>query len=194
MWTVDDCSDGDNHVVRVPRYGEVADYIRVFKRHHLSSGQAIFFMTGICYRRYPDLVALIHASGYLIGNHTYSHAVLPSALDPGDEIDRGPHDSRYFRPPYGKHNAEIDRLIAERGFVLLQWDVTAADSGLGGLANSCDRILQSLMTLRPIAGRLPVVDLHMYNPLSPAAVDAYLSGRSRCDGPEGSHSRHGRLR
>lgn len=180
MWTVDDCPDGDNHQVRMPLQGTLGNFIRVFSRHHLAAGQVVFFMTGVCYRRHPDLVRRIHQSGYLIGNHTYSHANLKLAPDPGAEIDGGPHESRYFRPPYGAHNDRIDAMIARRGLVLLQWDLTGADSGLGGLANSCDQILQSLLRIRPIPGRLPVVDLHMYNPLSPFAVDAYLSGDPRC--------------
>lgn len=169
LWTFDDCEYGQQ--------GIVARYVQVLKAHAVS--QAIFFMTGQCFYSRPDLVNSIRQAGYSIGNHTLSHADLTklSVADINYQIVNGPPGARYFRPPYGARNATVDARIAAYGYTEMLWNASGGDSGSEGLKRSCSRILQDLVsTVRPNG----VVLLHMFNPNSPVALEAYLSGKGSC--------------
>ncbi len=169
LWTFDDCEYGQQ--------GIVGRFIQVLKSHGI--GSAIFFMTGQCFYSRPDLVNAIRQAGYSIGNHTLSHADLTklSVADINYQIVNGPPGARYFRPPYGARNATVGVRIAAYGYTEMLWTASGGDSGAEGLKRSCSRILQDLVsTIRPNG----VVLLHMFNPNSPGAVEAYLSGKGSC--------------
>lgn len=171
LWTFDDCEDN-------VQQGVVASYIANLKKHSIA--KAVFFMTGNCYYSRPDLVKMIEASGYMIGNHTKDHADLTklTAAQIDAEIKGGPPHTKYFRPPFGAHNALVDARVKAAGLVLLIWGASGGDSGNEGLTRSCDRILEDLVHT---ADPGDAVLLHMYNPNSPQAMDAYLSGKPNCE-------------
>lgn len=171
LWTFDDCEDH-------PGQGVVASYINFLKKHQIA--RAIFFMTGDCYYSRPDLVRLIQTNGYVIGNHTKDHADLTkltvSQIDA--EIKGGPPHTKYFRPPYGSHNNLVDERVKIAGMTMLIWGASGGDSGIEGKTRSCDRILEDLVhTTDPGDAVL----LHMHNPNSPLAMNAYLSGKPNCE-------------
>lgn len=169
LWTFDDCEYGQQ--------GIVARFVQVLKSQGI--GSAIFFMTGQCFYSRQDLVNTIRQAGYSIGNHTLSHADLTklSVAEINYQIVNGPPGARYFRPPYGARNATVDARIAAYGYIEMLWTASGGDSGAEGLKRSCSRILQDLVsTIRPNG----VVLLHMFNPNSPGALEAYLSGKGSC--------------
>ena len=79
--------------------------IEILERH---GAQGTFFMRGEAAARHPDLVRRVAEGGHDVGNHTWSHPVLPRL--PGRERRRemracqdvieAHNRSRLFRPPY----------------------------------------------------------------------------------------------
>jgi peptidoglycan/xylan/chitin deacetylase (PgdA/CDA1 family) len=169
LWTFDDCEYGTR--------GNVAQILVVLRAHKIQ--RAIFFMTGDCYNARPDLVALVKNAGYEIGNHTKTHADLTklSEKDIAAEIEGGPPGTTEFRPPYGAVNAAVLSVASRYGYTqVMLWSASGGDSSDGG-RRTCNRILEDLRgTVRPGA----IVLLHMFIPTTPAALNAYLSGKSNC--------------
>src|SRR4029077_7723043 len=74
---------------------------------------ATFFLVGSRAAAYPDLVRMELTSGMEIGNHTWSHASLPTlslgsqerqlerTTDELDGLEFPPSKVNLFRPPYG---------------------------------------------------------------------------------------------
>ncbi len=98
---------------------------------------ATFFLVGRNVDQYPDLARSIVSSGSEVGNHSYAHPRLV-ALDP--------HDVRtelllaqsailratgvwpvYFRPPYGKINRRVERIVRSIGLRTVLWTALARD-------------------------------------------------------------------
>jgi peptidoglycan/xylan/chitin deacetylase (PgdA/CDA1 family) len=75
-----------------------------------------------------------------VGNHTWSHPYLNriSLIEVRDQIQRnadflrntyGSDGAPYFRPPFGVHNADIDRVAADLGYpTITLWSGTVGDS------------------------------------------------------------------
>src|SRR5246500_5262906 len=75
----------------------------------------------------PALRPMVDSGQLQLGNHTWSHPditrIAPGAV--ADQIRRnadflrntyGVDGTPYFRPPYGVHNADIDRIAADQGY------------------------------------------------------------------------------
>ncbi len=83
---------------------------------------------------------LVESGQVQMGNHTWSHPHLNriglSAV--ADQMRRnadflrntyGTDGSPFFRPPYGMHNADIDRVAADQGFTsITMWSADIGDS------------------------------------------------------------------
>ncbi len=89
----------------------------------------------------PALRPLVDSGQVQMANHTWSHPRL-NRLSLGavaDQIRRnadflqntyGTDGSPFFRPPYGVHNADIDRVAAEAGYTFItMWSGDVGDSG-----------------------------------------------------------------
>ncbi len=113
--------------------------------------RATIFVTGRFAEEFPDLVRQAAADGHEIGNHTFTHPHLTTWAEnhrhdtrPGvtrerlcDELRRtaaaieaavGRPPSRFWRAPYGEHNAEIRAWAAELGLVHVDWTHADHDS------------------------------------------------------------------
>ncbi len=87
--------------------------------------------------RNAKLVAEILRNGHAIGNHTYTHPLLPklaaAAID--DEIDTtqnlleavAPAHAPLFRPPYGARNDLVLAEVADRGLRSVLWNIDSRD-------------------------------------------------------------------
>jgi peptidoglycan-N-acetylglucosamine deacetylase len=88
----------------------------------------------------PALRPLVDSGQIQLGNHTWSHPYL-TRLGLGavaDQIRRnaeflrntyGVDGTPYFRPPYGVHTVEIDRVAAELGYTIItMWSASIGDS------------------------------------------------------------------
>lgn len=88
----------------------------------------------------PALRPMVDAGQVQVANHTWSHPNLSrmnsTAVD--DQIRRnadflrntfGTDGTPFFRPPFGAHNADIDRVAADQGYsTITMWSGTVGDS------------------------------------------------------------------
>ncbi|WP_291056622.1 polysaccharide deacetylase family protein [Herbiconiux sp.] len=131
-WTVDD--------------GSNAEVIRLYTEFAAASGTRLTYFLNGSYSGWSenaDLLRPLVQSGQIqLGNHTFDHADLTKLSDAGviDQLQRN-HDfilrtygvdaRPYFRPPFGYHDARVDRLAASIGYTCpVLWYGTLSDSGL----------------------------------------------------------------
>ncbi|GAB7071508.1 polysaccharide deacetylase family protein [Mycobacterium hodleri] len=122
------------------------------------------------------LQPMVASSQIQLGNHTWSHphitTISPAALT--DQISRnadflrqtyGVDGTPYFRPPYGQHDADTDRVAAEHGYTTITlWSAEIGDSrpiGEGAMISNAHRsllaqqIVLAHANLPPISHVLP---------------------------------------
>jgi peptidoglycan/xylan/chitin deacetylase (PgdA/CDA1 family) len=124
--------DGPN-----PRHTE--DLMGVLERH---GARATFLVIGRWVEREPDLVRSLSAAGHALGNHTWSHPIMPlrssSAIHEELRLCREAVESagvqfsrvdggELMRPPYGRRRPGTLRAIRDSGYVPLLWSITCYD-------------------------------------------------------------------
>ncbi len=98
---------------------------------------ATFFMIGGKVTLYPEAAREVSASGFPIGNHTFSHNALNKAAEEGisQEID-GASDvmsqvmnaqTTWLRPPYGAVSPLLKTVVEAKGYRLVRWNVDSRD-------------------------------------------------------------------
>jgi peptidoglycan/xylan/chitin deacetylase (PgdA/CDA1 family) len=124
--------DDGPHPVQTPKV------LDVLRRHNV---KAMFFLIGKNAEAYPDIVRQIVADGHLVGNHTYSHQgkfsvfsakKIKEELEKTDDILRKITGKKveYFRPPFGITNSRIGRVVRERGYKVIGWNIRSYDTSL----------------------------------------------------------------
>jgi peptidoglycan/xylan/chitin deacetylase (PgdA/CDA1 family) len=100
-------------------------------------GRLTFFVVGTWLERDPQIIKLMQKRGHQIGNHTYEHVDLTKQSE--DKIrwqlghtndiivKQGGAKPTFMRPPYGSHNALVDRICAELGLKVVLWDIDTDD-------------------------------------------------------------------
>jgi peptidoglycan/xylan/chitin deacetylase (PgdA/CDA1 family) len=122
--------------------------LKILRRAHLP---ATFFVVGRNVATYkPGLIAE-KAYGAPIGNHTWSHPVLPSLKYPDqrDQLATTSHairsvtgdPVRFFRPPYGAHDKATDKIARNFGMPIILWNVDSQDS-LGANSKKISRLVK----------------------------------------------------
>jgi peptidoglycan/xylan/chitin deacetylase (PgdA/CDA1 family) len=159
--TFDDCGTPPVQVVRI------LDVLRDY------GVKAIFFTTGVCVERYPEVFDRVVAEDHLIGNHTYSHLNLTkiSLEDARSEIANGPPQARggFWRPPYAAHNPQIDAVAVELGYTLMMWNIDSSD----WRGRSADEITSTVLSgARPGA----IVLMHVEGAHTAEALPAIIDG------------------
>lgn len=96
--------------------------------------KATFFMLGQQVKAHPELTKDIQSRGHEIGNHSWSHPVLPSLPDERikEEVlntnaiikETLGEEPTVFRPPYGAVN---DKVRAHLTHPVIMWDVDTLD-------------------------------------------------------------------
>jgi peptidoglycan-N-acetylglucosamine deacetylase len=118
----------------------------------------MFFLQGSWAQEHPELVERITQSGHIIGNHTYSHALLLPLDDRAatEEIQRGV-PSKWLRPPEGRYNKRIRALAARLGYKICYWTIDSRD----WTGASADTMRHTILTeLQPGA----VILFHLHGP------------------------------
>jgi peptidoglycan/xylan/chitin deacetylase (PgdA/CDA1 family) len=107
--------------------------LKVLDKHKI---KATFFVIGKHCALCSDVLKKTSAAGHRIANHTYNHPDLRklSAARIRDEIKRteaiiAPHvkGEKIIRPPYGAHNADVDRVLNDLGYRIVIWNVDTVD-------------------------------------------------------------------
>ena len=103
------------------------------------NAKATFFCIGENVAKYPELFKKLKTEGHTIGNHTYNHlnGWHTSTKDYIENVElceitlhkNGLHSSekKFFRPPYGKVKPRQFKLLKQRGYQIIMWDVLSAD-------------------------------------------------------------------
>jgi peptidoglycan/xylan/chitin deacetylase (PgdA/CDA1 family) len=127
-----------------------------------------FFLTGEFMKKYPEMVRRIVQQGHEVGNHTWSHPRLTTVAQNNRQETRagmtreklrseltrtadyffqltGRPMAKYWRAPFGEHNAEIRAWAAELGYRHIGWTVANGQSldALDWVADKKEKIYQS---------------------------------------------------
>ena len=99
--------------------------------------QATFFMVGRHVLKYPQIARRVVAEAHEVGNHTFSHrdlmtasrkTLLKEVYDADDAISGTLGiRTRLFRPPRGLISSAGRQVLAENGFKIALWTVSAQD-------------------------------------------------------------------
>ena len=99
--------------------------------------RATFFMVGRHVLKYPLIARKVVAEGHEVGNHTFSHrdlmtasrkTLLKEVYDADDAlVSTLGIRTRLFRPPRGMISAAGRQVLAENGFTIALWTVSAQD-------------------------------------------------------------------
>lgn len=90
--------------------------------------------------RHPDIEARIVAEGHAVGNHSFSHPVLPRLAPPAIEheisdtqqlieaaVPAGPARTQAFRPPYGARDDKVLARIELSRLRSVVWNIDSED-------------------------------------------------------------------
>ena len=104
--------------------------LEILKAHNV---KAAFFFPGKNIERLPEIALMAKDQGHIIGNHTYDHPHLNTLtvdqilfqIEKSEKVFKEHLDlkPRYFRPPYGEYNRTAERIIKEKGYNLVLWDM-----------------------------------------------------------------------
>lgn len=126
--------------------GVSAEVVGAYIRFARDTGARFTFFVTACYDSWhthrDELRPLVESGQIQLANHTWAHtdltAVSESAVS--GELSRcklflhntfGVSGAPYFRPPFGRHNATVDRIAADLGYTVpVMWYGSLSDSGL----------------------------------------------------------------
>lgn len=155
-----------------PRTVEIARYLNKL------GIRATFFVVGKFACELPDVMREVQDLGHLIGNHTYDHFDLVdyasgngdvvSQISRTDSLIRSYVDGPviFFRPPYGKWDSAIARILNADSEVSVNhvgpiaWDIDCRDWECWQEGKSPDQCANSSMSLIEKAGRRGIVLMH----------------------------------
>ncbi|WP_404953708.1 polysaccharide deacetylase family protein [Streptomyces sp. 147326] len=113
--------------------------------------RAMFFVCGETAAENPDLLRRMVAEGHVIGNHTWTHPLIPKLSRPAlaSEIGRTSEVVQqtvgeapvWFRAPYGAWNRAAFEIGAELGMEPLAWTVDTLDWKEPGTGTIISRVL-----------------------------------------------------
>ncbi len=99
--------------------------------------KALFFCVGNNIDKNNELTNAILENGHTIGNHTFNHKALTKLNYTKAKVELGKTNSlvlnefgyktRFCRPPYGKFNFRVRKLISESGLECVMWSLLTYD-------------------------------------------------------------------
>ncbi|MGW2564593.1 polysaccharide deacetylase family protein, partial [Streptomyces sp. NPDC001514] len=124
------------------------DILKILRKHDV---RAMFFVCGKMAVADPDLLREIADDGHVIGNHTWSHPLMPKLpasrirdeLGSTSEIIEKTLGSapRWYRAPYGAWNKYSFEIGAELGMEPLAWTIDTRDWRVPGTKEIVGRVL-----------------------------------------------------
>lgn len=115
--------------------------IKVLKKHQ---AKATFFCIGENIQKNPEILKALIVEGHSIGNHTFNHLkgwktntkkfiknTEKAQQLINSEISKIMHFhtpiTYLFRPPYGKITPYQSKILRQKGYKIIMWDVLSAD-------------------------------------------------------------------
>jgi peptidoglycan-N-acetylglucosamine deacetylase len=108
--------------------------INVLKKHDIG---AVFFMIGKKMEAHPTIVEEVKTSGFLIGNHSYTHGnnfpiksseEIKNELQKTEAIIGNKYSNQLFRPPMGITNPNVARGIKKANLKSVGWSIRSFDT------------------------------------------------------------------
>ncbi|MGW1884674.1 polysaccharide deacetylase family protein [Streptomyces sp. NPDC001970] len=129
-----------------PRY--TPDILKILGKHDV---RAMFFVCGEMAVEHPDLLRRVADDGHVIGNHTWSHPLVPrlSASRIRDELGSTSEiiektlgsPPLWYRAPYGAWNKHSFEIGADLGMEPLAWTIDSLDWREPGTGKIVSRVL-----------------------------------------------------
>lgn len=107
------------------------------KKH---GAKATFFCIGENVQKHPEIFRRIIAEGHSVGNHTFNHlkGTKTETLEYIENVEKAERLMRnsefriqnsqlLFRPPYGKITSKQARILQEKGYKIVMWDIISFD-------------------------------------------------------------------
>ncbi|WP_280399581.1 polysaccharide deacetylase family protein [Nocardia carnea] len=126
--------------------GASAEVVGAYVQFAKDTGARFTFFVTAYYQSWiahqDELRPLVDSGQIQLANHTWDHADLTALSDHAvaDDISRcklflrnrfGVDGMPYYRPPFGRHNARVDRIAADLGYTVpVMWYGSLSDSGL----------------------------------------------------------------
>lgn len=97
---------------------------------------ATFFVLGEAAEGQGDLLRRMAAEGHTVGVHAFSHIARATPEQAAASLDRTAaiiekatgRRPTVFRPPYGITDSNLTRLACQRGYAVILWTISAADT------------------------------------------------------------------
>jgi len=103
----------------------------VLARHR---AKATFFMLGSAAQAYPEIVEAVAQAGHAICNHSHSHCdfrTVPHRRRIAEIRScskwLGGHESKIFRPPFGRENLATHLSARSLGYRVVKWTISTGD-------------------------------------------------------------------
>ena len=145
---------GGGTLSRLPGHGDLlaltvddgvsTEVVRAYTQFAADTGVRLTYFVNGTYRSWTDnlnlLRPLVDSGQIQLGNHTWSHPDLTTLTKDAinEQLTRndrflkttyGIDAAPYYRPPYGKHNADVDAVAADLGYTVpTLWSGSLADS------------------------------------------------------------------
>ncbi len=126
------------------------DVLALLKRYHM---HATFFVIGQNIANNPGALAAIVADGNVVGDHTWTHASLPSLTAPQLKTEIGDtqttiqmatdHNVTIMRPPVGDFTAKTNEYVRARGMLPILWSIDSNDWALHDSQTIANNVLNS---------------------------------------------------
>lgn len=116
---------------------EITEWVLEQLKKH--GAKATFFCIGNNIEKYPSIFEKVIKEGHAIGNHTFNHVkgwetstkkYIEEVTNCEEIIQKSlieKHQSKLFRPPYGKIKSSQSRDLRKKGFKIIMWDVLSVD-------------------------------------------------------------------
>ena len=102
------------------------------------NAKATFFCIGENVKKHPEIFQRILTEGHSVGNHTFNHlnGAKTETLAYIENVERCHEainskfkiqNSKLFRPPYGKITSKQAKILQQKGFKIVMWNILSYD-------------------------------------------------------------------
>lgn len=152
--------------------------------------KATFFVLGAGVDSFPATLVRMVSEGHTVGSHSYDHPVFTDLEDGEirDQVRRTedaikgalggslPPGFRYFRPPYGAHDARTDQILQEMGYEIVMWDIDSLDWQYQQQGRPATELADSVISqIDRSLVQSPNVLLHSIHPVTAEALPIILA-------------------
>ncbi len=129
----------------------------VLQQLKVYEAKATFFCIGDNIRKHPEVFTRIISEGHAVGNHTYSHLngwktgtkeYVANTEKAQEILEQHMHSKEntseqkaiknvLFRPPYGRINSAQVKILEQKGYKIVMWDILSMDYNPGISPEKC---------------------------------------------------------